>query len=173
MKVCSNPRCPFKGEPQPLTSFYAHKKTMDRLQYWCKTCTKSHNNTDEAKAKRRECSLAYSRTAEGKKKRKEYASSDEGHLAQAKANENYYGSEKDKQRQKRARENNPNHAAARSAVLGAVLAKKILPANALTCANCGNPAKHYHHHKGYTPEYWLEVIPLCLDCHTEAHLSIT
>lgn len=33
-KVCSNPTCPHKGKPQPLTNFYARKAR-------CKTCTKA------------------------------------------------------------------------------------------------------------------------------------
>lgn len=36
MKLCK--RC---DETKPETEFYPHKRTRDRLQYWCKTCQKA------------------------------------------------------------------------------------------------------------------------------------
>jgi hypothetical protein len=41
--------------------------------------------------------------------------------------------------------------------------------NTLACSRCGNEAKHYHHHRGYSVEYQLDVIPLCHSCHRAAH----
>lgn len=29
------------------------------------------------------------------------------------------------------------------------------------CVICGAPATHYHHHKGYERENWLDVVPMC------------
>src|SRR5689334_21265666 len=41
------------------------------------------------------------------------------------------------------------------------------------CAKCAenDPSKryHYHHFKGYDEEHWLSVVPLCSNCHREAH----
>jgi hypothetical protein len=42
---------------------------------------------------------------------------------------------------------------------------ELPPANTLTCQERGNQARDYHHHKGYQPEFWLDVIPLCAKCH--------
>lgn len=36
------------------------------------------------------------------------------------------------------------------------------------CMHCGKQAKEYHHHKGYAPQHWLDVIPLCKPCHIKA-----
>lgn len=41
-----------------------------------------------------------------------------------------------------------------------------------TCADCGNQAKHYHHWS-YAPEHWLDVIPLCAQCHADRHRSFS
>jgi len=37
-KVCSNKSCPFKGEPQPVSSFAAYKVAKDGLSSHCRTC---------------------------------------------------------------------------------------------------------------------------------------
>lgn len=39
----------------------------------------------------------------------------------------------------------------------------------LLCADCGKPARHYHHHLGYDAEHRLDVLPLCYRCHTRRH----
>ena len=38
-----------------------------------------------------------------------------------------------------------------------------------TCRQCAEPAQHYHHYRGYDPNHWLDVIPLCIACHRYAH----
>ena len=43
-------------------------------------------------------------------------------------------------------------------------------AKTLQCS-CGQQAKHYHHHKGYTKKHWLDVIPVCTKCHSIIHLK--
>ena len=47
---------------------------------------------------------------------------------------------------------------------------KMPPARDLPCAHCGSQAAQYHHHLGYEREHWLDVIPLCQDCHDAEHL---
>jgi len=49
--------------------------------------------------------------------------------------------------------------------------KGILPkVKTLQCANplCGNQAAQYHH-CSYEPEHFIDVIPLCVSCHTQVH----
>lgn len=54
--------------------------------------------------------------------------------------------------------------------LNKAVARGIFPRpDTLKCFNCENQAKEYHHHKGYEPEYWFEVIPLCTNCHRNIH----
>lgn len=35
----------------------------------------------------------------------------------------------------------------------------------LRCTDCGRPAAHYDHHRGYAPEHALSVQPVCVACH--------
>lgn len=59
----------------------------------------------------------------------------------------------------------PEKAGARSAVRVAVLRGELPRLNDCACARCGAAANHYHHHKGYSQECWLDVIPVCHNCH--------
>lgn len=46
------------------------------------------------------------------------------------------------------------------------VAKGLIPSvKTLRCYDCGNHATDYHHHLGYEPQHWLDVIPLCRKCH--------
>jgi len=56
---------------------------------------------------------------------------------------------------------------ARKRVGYAVSRGKIPKASTLQCG-CGKQAQHYHHHRGYAPEFWLDVIPVCALCHKKA-----
>ena len=56
--------------------------------------------------------------------------------------------------------------AAVRAVGAAVWTYGSLPqASSCQCVECGRAAHDYHHHLGYEPEHWLDVIPLCRVCH--------
>lgn len=39
----------------------------------------------------------------------------------------------------------------------------------LPCSECGQSAKEYHHHLGYEPEHYMDVIPVCVLCHAKLH----
>ena len=53
----------------------------------------------------------------------------------------------------------------RSAVTSAVK-HGLLPRPAtIPCVDCGKPAQEYHHHLGYAPEHWLNVVAVCRTCH--------
>ncbi len=69
------------------------------------------------------------------------------------------------------RQRYPDKAKARGAVNDAVRRGKLPKAKSLLCSQCGNPALHYHHHNGYDKAHQLDVVPLCLDCHTLADLD--
>jgi hypothetical protein len=43
----------------------------------------------------------------------------------------------------------------------------------LQCHYCGNRAHQYHHHRGYAPEHWLDVVPACRKCDRLQHLNST
>lgn len=38
-----------------------------------------------------------------------------------------------------------------------------------SCTECGNSARHYHHHLGYSDEHLLDVVPMCVGCHQKVH----
>lgn len=54
---------------------------------------------------------------------------------------------------------------ARSRVAQAVKRGALPPVAQQPCERCGAPAKEYHHYKGYEPEHWLSVVPVCAPCH--------
>lgn len=56
--------------------------------------------------------------------------------------------------------------AAHQAVRRARKSGKLPEASEVQCAFCGEPAQEWHHHKGYAREHWLDVIPLCIPCHS-------
>ncbi len=58
---------------------------------------------------------------------------------------------------------------ARHLVNVAVRKKKMPKPTSLVCSQCGQPAKEYHHHLGYEPEHYMDVIPVCIPCHAKLH----
>ncbi len=68
------------------------------------------------------------------------------------------------------REANPEKRRAHTAVYLAIHSGHLVKPDTLKCAECGSPAKHYHHWS-YAPEHWLDVIPLCRVCHRKLHTA--
>lgn len=69
---------------------------------------------------------------------------------------------------KQQRQKFPDKYKARNKVNNAIARNKIPKVYTLQCINCGNQAKQYHHHKGYDIEHWLDVVPMCIPCHSLA-----
>jgi hypothetical protein len=63
----------------------------------------------------------------------------------------------------------PDRRKAHKEVNNAVRAGKLSRPSNYHCRYCWNPAQQYHHHLGYTPENWFNVIPVCRICHTNLH----
>jgi hypothetical protein len=57
------------------------------------------------------------------------------------------------------------HRAVRKAVYYGILPK----VHTQKCRVCNNRAVNYHHYLGYEEPHWLDVIPLCIRCHSKAH----
>lgn len=51
----------------------------------------------------------------------------------------------------------------------AITSGKMPRPDTLQCISCPAQAQHYHHSKGYEPEHWFDVIPVCRNCHREIH----
>ena len=54
---------------------------------------------------------------------------------------------------------------ARDAVSNAIKRGELPKVQTCQCVKCGEPATAYHHHKGYKKEHFLEVVPVCHECH--------
>lgn len=56
------------------------------------------------------------------------------------------------------------HIRARRRVNGAVEKGTLPPIHERLCMDCGGRAQQYDHYKGYEPEHWLDVQPVCFPC---------
>jgi hypothetical protein len=130
--------------------FHKDKQKGDGFSTYCKDCYKVKNTTPEARAR----SIAYGKTEQGKARRLKHARTPNGR-ARALAGKQRY----------RAR--NKKKYAARTAVMHAVESGDLPKVSTQTC-KCGQQAASHHHHLGYEECNWLEVIPLCQDCHSKA-----
>jgi transposase len=70
-----------------------------------------------------------------------------------------------------AREREAIRYRAHFAVRLAVADGRLPRAKTQTCSGCGGVAHHYHHYVAYTPQHWLDVVPMCRSCHGKADHS--
>ncbi len=78
---------------------------------------------------------------------------------------------KDRIREYHRSRNATDERRARVAVNRAVMAGKIPRASSLPCVGCGAKAREYHHHAGYDRQNWLNVEPICSQCHKDHHFA--
>ena len=170
-KICTNCK-----KTLPISEFGKHSASRNGLNPCCKCCVRERgkqqyrNMTKEEKESR-------------SKKAKQYVI--ENAEKRATAQKQYYLAHKNKILNyvkewaqsnpdktytyvKRSRTKHSNETKARTAVGNAVRRGKISPASSFICACCGmKPAAEYHHHLGYEKQHWLDVTPLCNDCHKD------
>ena len=157
MKYCTNPDCARKGQLLPLSDFSFYSGHRTRYASRCKECCRLYKQRPGYKEWERQYQLAYSRTDKRRAQIKAYSQSEKGRAKRAITN-----------RASQAR--NTEKVLARNAVSHAVEQKQLVPAFTLECGqNCGRPAFDYHHHLGYEPEHWLDVVPVCRTCHAKIH----
>ena len=144
-------RCSHCKQIKPILDFPRNRTTKDDYRDQCKVC----HNIDNKK---------YRQTEKGKAYHETYRQSEKGKKYHCEYSRKYRKTEKDKQSRKKYCKYNPEKRQAKNAVAYAVRSGKLPPAKTLQCF-CGNQAKHYHHHKGYATEHWLDVIPVCVKCH--------
>ena len=89
----------------------------------------------------------YAKTPKGKQIRSHYRQSTNGKYAQCREYEKF-----------------PDAYKARRKVNNAIRDGRLVSPKMFICS-CGQPAQQYHHWKGYEPEHWLDVIPVCIPCH--------
>ena len=135
-------RCSKCKDFKPLSEFYRNRTRKDSHKAYCKTCSKK-----------------YGHSKNGKTDQKRYNQSKKGKVNRRKNTRLF-------------RIRHPVHIKAKNAVNHAIAAGKLLRPDTFQCSYCTNIAKQYHHHKGYEPKYWLDVVPTCLDCHRKCHRRI-
>lgn len=137
---------------KPFSEFYINQAQKGGFGCWCKLCQSN-----------------YQKTKEGKVARKRYAQSRKGKCNQRKGNQKYFKSEKGKAihraKQKKYYANHPKVIKAQRAVNKAIKVGDIPSPKTKLCHYCSKPAQQYHHHKGYEPEYWFDIVPVCVECH--------
>jgi hypothetical protein len=159
-KYCTSPNCQRGDEMLPLDQFYRDKYAPDGRTYRCKKCMNADKHI-------------YMQNPEPKRRHDEYMKTEAGKACL----DRYYRSDKGKEtnrirmaRRRKTPEHKPKEMA-RTAVKHAVRSHAMPKAKDLPCHFCENQAKEYHHHLGYEPEHWLDVIPVCKACHTKAHIN--
>lgn len=135
-----NKKCSRCGKTKPLSEFSKNASKKGGHNSVCRECTAvSGRQWYEANKE-----LTRSRAREWRKENREG-----------------YGAA-----QKRHRAKYPEKIKARRVVQYAVHLGKLPRVASLKCFHCENQAQHYHHHKGYAKEHWLDVVPVCSPCHS-------
>ena len=142
-------RCSHCKKNKPLSEFGVNRAMKDGINYRCRGCI-------------REYIKKYHKTSLWKKSHKKN---------QRKYNKTEIGSENVRKYTRRYRAKYPDRVAARVEVAKAIKRGDIeSPAN-FKCVSCSKKrAKHYHHHKGYAKKHWLDVVPVCRQCHGKLDL---
>ncbi|GEM_PF-1803579 len=169
--------CPKCKQTKPISEFTKNRSRKDGLLYWCKTCHKvykqAYKQSESGKAVNRKAKAKYQQTPNGKathrKGNAKYKQTPKGRAADAK----YFKTPKGKAtlRKAEAKRNarNPNYPKAKHAVNHTITAGKLPRANTRRCYYCPEQAEQYHHWLGYEPEHWLDVVPVCVECHRNIH----
>ena len=123
----------------PLSEFHKAYTKKGGLKCACKACRNMYDK-------------AYRETDNRKAVQRRYAQSPKGKAVY-------------QQDQRR----HPDRYAARHAINNTVRNGKRPPAKDLLCLYCLQPATCWHHHLGYEPEHYLDVVPVCRRCHVREH----
>lgn len=131
-------------------------KTWKRLCYFPSTgsCCRPCGRERSKQLRDQAITAKYNNTPRQKQLIRDYAKTDAG-----------------KNVQKRWLQRNPEKRPAHQAVSYAIRGGLIPHPATLTCEVCGKKAAEYHHHKGYSPEHWFSLQPLCHSCHGKANHS--
>lgn len=148
-RPCS--RC---GETKPIEQF------QKRGEYRVTFCNACHNERLRAKYDADpEYALQKKLTAH------EYRRANPEHVAAKKKEWQQTNPHKVRTAVAQSRRRHPEHVAAREAMAEAVKSGALIRQPCW----CGNPKTDGHHHKGYAPEHWLDVVWLCRKHHAELH----
>lgn len=156
--------CTCCKELKELGEFHRAKNRKDGYQSYCKSCsaayTKHYRQTGKGKTSNNQACARYFKTKKGKVARKRYLHSKKGKAYRKKGKARYT-------------EKHPNEIKARLAISHEIESGRMESATAHYCEHCGEQATHYHHHRGYEPEHWLDVVALCRKCDITDHRQMS
>ena len=185
-------RCSKCKDGKPLTEFHKDRRSKDGYKQWCKSCRKAYKQSEKGKA----AAKRYQQSEKGQAAQKHYHQSEKGGATKKRYDQSKKGRVCNKRHQKKYRQTKkykvarrryanskqgklkkrlrgkkykvtfPEQIKAQTAVNHAIRAGKLPRPDTLQCS-CGEQAKQYHHHKGYEPKFWLDVIPVCMKCHSK------
>ena len=153
-------RCSKCNHSKPISEFHKDRSRKDGLKVWCKSCRKAYQQSERGRAVSRKAVAKNQHTPNGKavhrKAVAKYRRTPKGKAVKRKSIAKYYA-------------HHPNYVRAINAVNHAIHAGKLPRPDSLPCHYCPAQAQEYHHYRGYEPEHWLDVIPLCRICHANIH----
>lgn len=139
-------KCCACKQVKPISEFCPNRARKDGHQTDCKIC-------------HRKGGKKYRQTELGRAMQKRYDRSKKGKIRHVRYAKKYKAA-------------HPEQVKAKTAVREAIRKGQLPPIHTQKCT-CSKQAKDYHHHKGYAPEHWLNVIPLCKKCHNKPFQSST
>lgn len=144
----------------PISHFCRHRRTKDGWDCWCKQCKADYENSNSGQSARQRALVRYRKTPKYKAGQRRH----------------YLGNKckiRHRRQNKLDRKRHPERWRARSVVSYAIRRGQLPHPTSVNCAYCGDRAEEYHHHLGYARKHWLDVIPLCLPCHTKADRQVS
>jgi len=177
-------------QTKPLAEFFKQPHNKDGYKNRCKICYSSYGKEYRQTEQGKIAQERYRQSEKGKAtnlnlgRKHRYRQSEKGKATAAryeqsqkcKAARKLYRTqhpEKRKATHKCYIARHPGQLKAKNAVAYAVRVGKLPPVNTLQCHYCPTQAEHYHHHKGYEPKFWLDVIPVCNKCHGKTRSFLT
>lgn len=152
-------QCSLCKEWKQENEFQVRKDRRRGFTSQCKKCTKEYRRSERSKAVNRK----YRLSEKGRKVETEYRNSEK-----RKAVLKQYYNTKGKNTIRQYVKANPNKIKGQRAVHKAVAKGSLVAVTTLKCRDCNTQASDYHHWS-YDKEHWLDVIPLCRQCHINRH----
>lgn len=148
--------CRICNQTKSLSEFHKNSDHHDKHLNTCKICQcayqKHYRQTEKGKAYQKCYQQKYRQGEKGKTARKRYNQSEKGRKVKSIAVKCY-------------NIRHPEQFKAKHAVNNAIRDGRLPRPDSLKCHYCPAQAKEYHHHKGYEPKHWLDVVPVCGKCH--------
>ena len=159
-------RCCTCKEIKPLSEFHKSRRTKDGHRCYCKICCSQYQKSEKGKAAQKR----HAQSEKGKTYRKHYQQNEKWKAYQKCYKQTDKGKKNRQSAINKYVKRYPEKYMAKTAVRKAIKDSKLPRPDTRLCHYCPKPAQQYHHHKGYEPKHWLDVVPVCIDCHHKIKL---